>query len=93
MGKHFVNNINKSQLIFLIPIDDYFQNRKYKYEKRNDSDSDSNNISLLGEEDGEIHSSNSLKKIQFTEQVLLNNWKTMVFYFKKYKYNIYKKSS
>ena len=83
MEKHFVNNINKSQLIFLIPIDDYFQNGKCKYEKRNDSESDSNNISILGEEDGEIHSSNSPNKVLFTQNMLLKDWNNMIFIFKK----------
>ena len=98
MEKYFVKNNNESHSIFLIPIDDSFINNTYKYNdfKNFDWDSDSNktnNTSNIGEDDGEIYSSNSHNKFIFTENMLLGDWITKIILFKKYKYNIYKKTS
>jgi hypothetical protein len=93
-------HINKSKSIFLIPIDDFFVEKKIEnvYSLSNGFFFDSNNETNLSnnsfsssEENGEINSFFSQNKTLFMNNVFMNDWKTKIAYFKRYKFGLYNK--
>jgi hypothetical protein len=96
------NNIKKSRSIFLIPIDHFFEkNKKYNvynnhsnifFQNDNDSSNSSNSLNSV-DENGEINSFFLQNKTILMNNIFSGNWKTKIYYFKRYKLDMYKKKA
>ena len=93
-------NIKKSKSIFLIPIDDFFEkNDNYNIysnhtniflQSDNETSNSSKSLNSV-DENGEINSFFLQNKTILMNNIFSGNWKTKIYYFKRYKLGIYNK--
>jgi len=98
------DNIKKSKSIFLIPIDDFDffeknQNNNISnnltnifLQNYNESSDSSNSLNSV-DENGEINSFFQRNRTILMNNIFSGNWKTKIFYFKRYKLGIYNKKT
>lgn len=96
------DNIKKSKSIFLIPIDDFFEKNQNNnisnnltnifLQNYNESSDSSNSLNSV-DENGEINSFFQWNRTILMNNIFSGNWKTKIFYFKRYKLGIYNKKT
>ena len=96
------DNIKKSKSIFLIPIDDFFEKNQNNnisnnltnifLQNYNESSDSSNSLNSV-DENGEINSFFQRNRTILMNNIFSGNWKTKIFYFKRYKLGIYNKKT
>ena len=98
------DNIKKSKSIFLIPIDDFdffeknqnnniSNNLTHIFLQNYNESSDSSNSLNSVDENGEINSFFQRNRTILMNNIFSGNWKTKIFYFKRYKLGIYNKKT